>query len=231
MKSHILVRSFPSGEACNAAFIETLKTALTAPADRPQGIMISGGSSPLVAYRELTTNPVLAHDSVRLMFADDRHVSHESTDSNFHHVKPMADALGIADNHLFRVRDDLDLDAATEAYGQELDNFFHEDGVIPLGFLGMGTDGHTASLFSLEDADKLECTTLAVRDRGGFNRVSVSSAVLARVRRLIFLVTGPSKIEMMRNLLHNPSAIPAGRAVDGHPAVELWTEAPLEKLN
>ena len=231
MKSHVLVRSFPSGDACNAAFIEALKAALTAPADRPQGIMISGGSSPLVAYKQLTENPIAAHSSIRLMFADDRHVSHDSTDANFYHVKPMADALGIADEHLFRVRDDLSLDVATEAYGEDLDHFFQEDGVIPIGFLGMGADGHTASLFSLEDADKLDCTTLAVRDRGGFNRVSVSSAVLARVRRLIFLVTGEGKIEMMRNLLHNPTSIPAGHAVDGHPAVELWTDIPLEKLS
>ena len=56
MKSPIIVRSFPSADACNQAFVETLKVALAAPADRPQGIMISGGSSPLVAYRELTAH-------------------------------------------------------------------------------------------------------------------------------------------------------------------------------
>ena len=230
MKSSIVVRSYASADACLVAFVDTLKTALTAPADRPQGIMISGGSTPLAAYRQLIADPVAADPSIRLFFADDRHVAHDSPDANFHHVKPMADALGIADEHLLRVRDDLNLDVATEAYGDDLDAFFTADGVIPIGFLGMGADGHTASLFTLEDADRLDCTTLAVRDHGGFNRVSVSSAVLARVRRLIFIVTGEGKVEMMRNLLQQPETIPAGHAVDGHPAVELWTDVAIAKL-
>jgi 6-phosphogluconolactonase/glucosamine-6-phosphate isomerase/deaminase len=228
--SQITVRSFPGLEACTQAFIRSLEDALTAPADRPQGIMISGGSSPLGAYRHLTKNPVQADPSTHLFFADDRHVPHTSPDCNYHHVAPMAAALGIADEQVFRVRDDVELDAATLAYGEDLDTFFAKDGICSIGFLGMGTDGHTASLFSLEDADRLDCTTLPVHDRGGFNRVSVSSAVLARVRRLIFLVPGESKIPMMRNLLNNPDSIPAGRAVDGHPAVELWTDIPADQL-
>ena len=183
--SRITIRSWPDLASCTQAFVNTLKDALTAPADTPQGIMISGGSTPLEAYRELTASPVQADASVRLIFADDRHVPHDLPDCNYFHVAPTAAALGIPNENVFRVRDDLDLDAASAAYGADIDTFFDEDGFIPIGFLGMGTDGHTASLFSTDDADRLDCTTLPVRNRGGFNRVSVSSAVLARVRRLV----------------------------------------------
>ena len=89
----------------------------------------------------------------------------------------------------------------------------------------MGPDGHTAGLFTPEQA-RLKAGPLAIHtDRpDGMQGVSVTPALIQRVERIILLVIGESKRDIIHTLLNDPQTIPAGIALSGHPNVELWTD-------
>ena len=89
----------------------------------------------------------------------------------------------------------------------------------------MDCDGHTAGFFTPEQAALSEGPlTLYTARPDGMQGVSVTPAFLKRVERLILLVTGESKREIITTLLTEPGSIAAGIALSGHPHVELWTD-------
>ncbi|MEN7974144.1 MAG: 6-phosphogluconolactonase, partial [Verrucomicrobiota bacterium] len=96
---------------------------------------------------------------------------------------------------------------------------------IDLGFLGMGSDGHTAGFFTPEQANlKSGALTLHTNRPDGMQGISVTPALFQRVKRIILLVTGESKRNIINTLLNAPATIPAGIALSDHPHAELWTD-------
>jgi 6-phosphogluconolactonase/glucosamine-6-phosphate isomerase/deaminase len=98
-------------------------------------------------------------------------------------------------------------------------------GTIDLGFLGMGSDGHTAGFFTPEQANlKTGALTLHTDRPDGMQGVSVTPALFHWVERIILLVTGESKRGIIGTFLTRPETIPAGIALSGHHNIELWTD-------
>jgi 6-phosphogluconolactonase len=216
--------TFDTIDTFTEALITLLSEEATRASDTPHGIMLAGGGTPLTAYRRIAAEPVEASGQLVLLFSDDRHVAPDSPDSNFGNSLPMATALGVADERVLRVRADLPLAEAAIRYGDDLQGFLDAGGRCTLGLVGLGTDGHTCSLFNLDDAAVDGGLTLSIEATGGFDRVSVTRAFLRQVDRIIVLATGEAKTEMLRNLLHRPETIPAGVALAGHPNVDVWTD-------
>jgi 6-phosphogluconolactonase/glucosamine-6-phosphate isomerase/deaminase len=91
----------------------------------------------------------------------------------------------------------------------------------------MGNDGHTAGFFTAQQANlKSGALTLHTDRPDGMRGVSVTPALFRRIERIILLVTGESKREIINTLLIAPKTIPAGIALTDHPNVELWTDVP-----
>ena len=89
----------------------------------------------------------------------------------------------------------------------------------------MGSDGHTAGFFTPEQANiKTGPLTLYTDRPDGMQGVSVTAAFLKRVERIILLVNGESKRDIIHTLLTAPDTIAAGIALADHPNVELWTD-------
>lgn len=85
-------------------------------------------------------------------------------------------------------------------------------GTLDLVHLGLGDDGHTASLFPGDAALRLrDEAVVAVGPFLGHRRVTLTLPTIARARELVFLVTGASKREALRKLLAGDTSIPAGR--------------------
>lgn len=211
-------------EVTNAVADELIRTATRAnPA--PFAIMLAGGTTPLAAYAQLARNPPPLSPHCHVLFSDDRHVPADSPHSNYGQIKPLLADWGLPDGRIMHVRGDLPITDATIDYGRQLQAFLQAGGTVPLGLLGLGADGHTASLFNADHIRQgQEACTLAVARPDGLAGISVTPKFLREVNRIIFVVTGAAKKAMAERLVRDPKGIPAGAAVAGHTHVELWTD-------
>ena len=142
-----------------------------------------------------------------------------SDQNNAHNLLPMLQALQ-CHGHFLQVDTTLSARAAAARFEERLERMQ----TIDLGFLGMGTDGHTAGFFTKEQARIKDRLTLNTKRPDGMQGVSVTPALFKRIDRIILLVTGESKREIMNTLLTTPKTIAAGIALANHPNVELWTD-------
>jgi 6-phosphogluconolactonase len=186
-------------------------------------LVLSGGSTPRVLYRLLGSPPYLSSIDwmkVHLFWADERCVPPDHEDSNFRLVNDafLADAP-VPAGQVHRIRGEEGAESAARSYDAELQAFFRGgDPVFDLVLLGVGEDGHTASLFP---GDAMAGTTgpfaVPVVRPSGPGRVSLTLAVLNRARQVLFLATGARKAQIVAAVLQgsNAAAYPAGLV---HPA-------------
>src|SRR3974377_2359607 len=134
----------PHRLASPAAPAGGLGQAIAAPG--PSAIMLSGGHTPLTAYRTLGAR-LPAHDErLHILFSDERYVPSDSEASNYRQARPLLDALALRPQSLLRVRTELPLGEAAADYERSLEALLRSGVPISLGLLGLGADGHTASL-------------------------------------------------------------------------------------
>jgi 6-phosphogluconolactonase len=216
----LTTRRFPSRAALDAALAQRLGQALCA--NGASAIMLSGGTTPLPAYRALARGP-LPHDRLHILFSDERYVPSDSDASNYHQSRPLLDALALPATAVARVRTELPLDEAAADYERQLAALLNSGVRIGLGLLGLGADGHTASLFGAADLERARGhLAIAVHRPDGMSAVSVTPDCLSRVEELLFVVAGSGKGEALRALIAQDQNLIAWRAVQGCAQVELW---------
>jgi len=213
----LAIRRFSSRAALDAALEERLARAIAA--SGPSAIMLSGGTTPLPAYRALGAR-ALAHDEgLHIIFSDERYVPADSEASNYFRSRPLLDALAL------RVRTELPLAQAAEDYERALGAMLGSGVPVSLGLLGLGADGHTASLFSAADLSRARGQlAIAVQRPDGMSAVSVTPQLLAQVEELLFVVVADGKREAIRALEAHDANLTAWRAVQECAAVELWLD-------
>ncbi len=217
------IRVFESATALAEALAVRLVDALSG---GPRcAVMLAGGRTPLDAYGRLAAHSPQAW--ARVFLSDERMAPPDSPDSNAFHVVPPLAAAGLPRDLFFSVRTDWPIEAAADAYDRLLAGWVTEGVRFPLGLLGLGADGHTASLFSLDEVEQARVGgrwAVAVRRPSPPDRVSVAPRLLERIERLLFVVTGAEKRAVVARWLEQPASLPAGLAVAGHPSVELWLD-------
>jgi len=133
------------------------------------------------------------------------------------------DGHGAIEERVLRVETERPLDDAAEHFHNVLADFMLAGGRITLALLGMGSDGHTCSLFTAEDLDRgAGRYALAVPRPHPPHRVSVTPNTLVHCERVVFVVSGEDKTEVARQLRESPDSLIAGQAVAGREEVELW---------
>ncbi|MCX5758365.1 MAG: 6-phosphogluconolactonase, partial [Candidatus Hydrogenedentes bacterium] len=150
----VTVRPFPDERSFTEAIIGILVEELTRDCETPHAVMLSGGNTPLAAYNALAGSGVVASATARVLFSDERMVPADSLESNFGNAAPMLSALEIRNERLLCVHTELPLEAAADRYDADVAAFFGRGGRIGLGLLGIGVDGHTASLVTLADVER-----------------------------------------------------------------------------
>ena len=216
-------RRFDNYEKMSAQLVDLLSSHLRFETSQPRGIMLSGGLTPQPAYRMLTAAPVKAAPSTHILFSDERMVPVISPENNYGNARPMIRAVGVSDPHVLRIRTELALSDAANRYEQDIYAFLKKGGKISLGLLGLGADGHTASIFSAEDVEAGRGHyAVAVPKQGEPNRVTVTADFLALIDCIIILASGPDKVAIVKTFMDNPLSLPAGRAVVGAKDVHLW---------
>ena len=185
-------------------------------------LVLAGGSTPRRLYERLAALPVgtLDWNAVRLWFGDERTVPPEHADSNYGMVKrALIDRLSDAGGgpRVHRIAGEISPEQAASDYEQILE----DDGRPPPRFdvvlLGMGSDGHTASLFpgtQLLD-ERAHLVGAAWVEHLGTIRISLTVTALADAGLVVFLVVGADKAERVADILVGEKDFPAGKIGPG----------------
>jgi 6-phosphogluconolactonase len=165
-------------------------------------VLLSGGSTPVPLYRRLCIDPWRSCiDWSRLLigWGDERCVPPEHPASNYHVAKDALLAhVPLPDQQVIRIRGELDPSQEASAYGERLRSAMgsSDDAVIDLTLLGLGADGHTASLFPGDPALNVEEGVFVPVHRPQETppwRITASLPLLNASREILFLVTGKEK--------------------------------------
>ena len=221
----VRAQRFAGREALIDALARRLARALEDTVTGAGALMLSGGSTPLPAYRALAAARPRAPAGLKLFYSDDRYVPSSSDASNYHQTTVLIEALQLPPERVLRVRTELPLEAAAADYDAQLVGLEAAGVTMPLGLLGLGADGHTASLFNAEHlARAREHRAIAVHRPDGREAVSVTPQVLERVSSLLFIVAGADKRDALRAFFGRSGQSTAWRAVCGRERVEVWCD-------
>lgn len=201
-------------------FVETGRTAMAARGRF--AVALSGGSTPVPLFESLAEPELragVAWESTHVFWADERCVPPDHQDSNYRLAREaLLDAVGVPALRVHRMRgEDPDPERAAALYERELRETLAPDPrSLPrfdLALLGLGADGHTASLFPGSDA-LAERDRLAVAVRSSesamqppiVERITLTPPALNAARDVLFLVTGERKAPAVAATLEGPRA-------------------------
>ncbi len=180
-------------------------------------VALSGGSTPKAVYSLLASKYVdFAWNRVFLFFGDERHVPPTDPESNYRMVsETLLSKIAIPSENVYRVAaENPDAAAAALDYEAQLRRFFSlKSGEFPrfdLVLLGMGPDGHTASLFpgspALDEPSRLVVANWVAKLNA--HRITLTFPVLNRAAEAMFLASGADKADMLHQVLEGKSAPP-----------------------
>lgn len=178
-------------------------------------VALAGGSTPKATYEVLARDfsETVDWPNVHVFIGDERTVPPDHRDSNF---RMASEALldHVSPGSVHRMRGELDPEEAARAYEAELRDFFGEKPLLDLIHLGVGEDGHTASLFpgtsALDATDRLVVSNVV--EKLDTVRLTLTAPVINGARSVVFLVAGEGKAEALAGILEgggDPREYPA----------------------
>lgn len=192
-------------------------------------IALAGGSTPKALYTLLGSPeylPVIDWGRSHVFWGDERTVPPEHQDSNYHMAKlALLSFTSLPVDHIHRMRGEIDPQKAADEYEQKLRKFFvgrgqvedDNDHLYPrfdLVLLGMGDDGHTASLFpnsaALGETERWVVANEVEKLKTW--RITLTARAINAAAHVIFLVTGAQKAERLQEVLEGeskPEELPA----------------------
>lgn len=185
--------------------------------DRPFRLALSGGSTPRALYGRLSSPdcaPRVEWSHVEFYFSDERGVPPDHPESNFKLANEMLfQPLGIKPSQVFRIESETGQpDVAACRYEETIRRQFATRTPawpqFDLILLGLGDDGHTASLFpdSLALAEKTRAVVASEAPRGVTHRVTFTAPLINHARRVVFMVVGAKKAPAVRAVLEDDTA-------------------------
>ena len=174
---------------------------------------VSGGHTPWIMLRALAVEK-LPWDRVHVAQVDERVAPAGDPDRNLTHLhESLLDHSPIRREQIHAMPVEAsDLELAARQYAQVLEQIAGSPATLDLVHLGLGPDGHTASLVPGDPA--LNVTDADVALTGtyqGRRRMTLTYPIINRARRVLWLVTGSQKIDMLARLRKGDPSIPAGR--------------------
>jgi 6-phosphogluconolactonase len=209
------IEALPDAESvARAAASFTAAEARAAVAGRGRFIMaVSGGRTPWKMLRALADEPMPWAD-VHVVQVDERVAPSGDADRNLTHLRESLlehCPLDPAQVHAMPV-ESSDLEAASERYALTLREIAGSPAVLDLAHLGLGPDGHTASLVPGDPVLDVASADVALTGiYQGRRRMTLTYPMLNRSRRILWLVTGHDKVDMLPRLIDGDRSIPAGR--------------------
>lgn len=195
-------------------------------------VALSGGSTPRGLFSLLATGKFnVAWDKTLLFWSDERHVPPDDPESNFRMAKEtLLSKISVPPENIFRIHaEEKNADDAATAYEATLRSAFAvKPGEIPrfdLILLGIGTEGHTASLFpgspALEETKRLVVANWV--EKLHTTRITFTYPLLNNAACVIFLVSGAEKAAILEQIVEGPGGLPAQRVCPVNGRL-LWIE-------
>ncbi len=185
-------------------------------------IALSGGSSPKIIYKELANSPDIDWARVELYIVDERHVPLSSRDSNYN----MIEFTMLQKMPNLRMFYSIDTGLPHEKAAEEYESVLleKEKPLFDLVILGLGADGHTASLFpgspALKETKKLVVATEATGDAKNKERISLTLPAIMNTEKIVFLIRGAEKEQTVDKLMEGAD-FPATKVLE-HEHVEIF---------
>lgn len=191
--------------------------------DAPFKICLAGGSTPKKLYSLLATEAFTSHidwTKIELFFGDERFVPFDSPDSNFRMVNEAWFAhVPLEPGQIHKIPVDAATpEAAATAYQETLQKSYGAEKLDPakplfdVVLLGLGTDGHTASLFpgtkAIEERTAWATSVIGAKPEP---RISLTYPVLESTASIVFLVSGADKQSILKQLIEGDQSLPAAR--------------------
>jgi 6-phosphogluconolactonase len=179
-------------------------------------LVLSGGSTPVGLYRTLAVAPrreEIDWPRVEVFWGDERCVPPDHRESNFRMAEEtLLSRVPVAPERVHRIRGEDEPRVAAAGYEEEIRAVLGSRPAFSLVLLGMGDDGHTASLFpgspALQEEERL---ATAVETPAG-QRITLTLAALREARSVVFLVGGTRKASVLARALAEPDGeVPASR--------------------
>jgi len=199
-------------------------------------LVLSGGSTPKNTFTLLASDDSfraqIPWESIHFFWGDERHVPPDHQESNYRMANEvMLSRVPVPGENIHRIKSEiLDAVKAAEQYEEELNKFFKlKRGQFPrfdCVLLGMGTDGHTASLFpgteALHEESRLVVATWV--EQFQTYRITLTLPVLNNADFTMFIVSGKEKAEMLKEVIEGkeqPTSLPA-QLIDPNHGRLLW---------
>jgi len=201
---------YPDLDTLAAAFVCELNRFLleTRSLGRPVHIALSGGSTPLAVFRQLANATWPEEwEHVHIWWGDERCVAADDPESNFGNAKKIfLDPLGFTGDRIHPIRGEGDPGIESERYSKLLEEHLPVENAYPVFdwiWLGLGEDGHTASIFpdqiELWKSDQTCVVTSHPLTRQ--NRITLTGGIINAARRIAFLVAGESKSHVVNEIV------------------------------
>ena len=177
-------------------------------------VALSGGSTPKAVYQLLAEAP-LEWNNIHLFWGDERCVSPDHPDSNFKMAfESLISHIQIPPQNIHRIYGEIPPEEAAERYEQELRTYLGENPSFGLVMLGLGEDGHTASLFpnSLALNEHSRWVVVVPHDVPPLpliTRTTLVLPILNNAKHVVFLVSGAAKSARLAEVLRSPVSSPS----------------------
>lgn len=216
----IVVFDNPQSLICGLAdqFVELAKSLIAASGRFT--VALSGGSTPKGFYELLASNPYRTKvnwGKILLFLADERCVPHTSPDSNYRMIyESLVSKVPIPKENVFSTEEhEKDPNKAAQQYEEKLrlalQSSPQDMPSLDLVLLGLGSDGHTASLFpgsrALQERSRIFVSNFVAKLDSW--RLTLTLPAINKARQIIFLVSGESKAEILSDIMHSSAKYPA----------------------
>ncbi len=193
-------------------------------------LALSGGSTPWIMLGRLAEHE-LPWGRVRILQVDERVAADGDPDRNLVHIaEELADRISLPPENLYAmpvVGDDIE--QAASQYEQALIELAGDPPVLDVVHLGLGGDGHTASLVPGDPVLSVaDCNVATTEPYSGHRRMTLTYSIIDRARHILWLITGEGKADMLARLVQADRNIPAGR-VSQHQATVVADAAALSR--
>jgi 6-phosphogluconolactonase len=178
-------------------------------------IAVSGGHTPWLMLRALAAMDV-PWPAIHVVQVDERVAHAGDPDRNLTHLREsLLDHAALPSEHIYAMPvESPDLQSAASAYAATLQGIAGSPPVLDLVHLGLGPDGHTASLVPGDPVLNVRDADVAITGvYQGHPRMTLTYPIINRSRRILWVVTGSEKRDPLKRLLAGDPSIPAGRVL------------------
>ncbi len=233
------VKIFDTPDALGRALAVEFQEVLSQKKEKNQSLFValSGGSTPkkfFEALAQLAQISPISWDAVHFFWGDERCVPPEDVESNFGMAKKiLLDKIPIPSENIHRIRGEAEPEKERLRYQELIEKLLPKtlEGVPRFDwiFLGLGEDGHTASLFPNSEILRLKNSLVAVAKHpvSGQKRITLTLPVITKAAKITFLVTGKKKARLVQKIIErhpDTNSLPAALVNESAHSVEWYLD-------